>query len=469
MKHFHRRTLSPWLTRWTLVVFAMGSIVAASCGGGSSNPSGASGGAHGGQLAGGSGAAPASSGGTSESSGGNALDAAGAAGTPTLEGGAAGASGAGSGGKSSSGGREYPDITFVYDAGLDATLTADAACASNAIDTVPIPLDMYVVLDRSGSMNLPQAMPVGSTTPGGGDCNVGDATVSRWCHSINALDRFFGSTVAAGTNLALQVFPADGCTTSPSPLLYGCCNSGACCRGALEAEPVVVGTLPDARAALVTALNAATPWADRTPIEAALRGIIQYTKAAAQPGRQMMGLLITDGGPEGCQSSSAALSGLVRDHLNTTRVPIYVVGTQGAAYAWLEAVAEAGGAPVHERHCAGGIRPCHFYDVGAGKPDVFIEVLQQIQRAAIACTFAMPTTDTGLVDPSEVALSLTPSGGGVAARVTHVVSESECSAGGFFYDDNARPSVISLCPNTCETLRAGDGGKVEILLGCKGS
>jgi hypothetical protein len=360
-------------------------------------------------------------------------------------------------------------VTFVYDAGYDATLTADAACASEAIDTIPIPLDMYVVLDRSGSMNLPQAMPVGSTTPGGGDCNVGDPTISRWCYSINALDRFFGSSAAVGTGMAFQVFPADGCTTSPSPLLYGCCHSGACCGGAEEAKPAVIGMLPEVRPELVAALDAATPWADRTPIEAALRGIINYTATAARPGRQMIGLLITDGGPEGCQSSATALAGLVRAHLNATRVPIYVVGTQGAAYSWLEVVAAAGGAPIHERRCAGGVRPCHFYDVGSGSPDVFIEVLQQIQRSAIACTFAMPSADDGLVDPSEVTLSLTPSGGGTAARVTHVASQSDCGSGGFFYDDNTTPRVISLCPTTCDALRAGDGGKVEILLGCKGS
>ena len=116
------------------------------------------------------------------------------------------------------------------------------------------------------------------------------------------------------------------------------------------------------------------------------------------------------------------------------------------------------------------MKPCHFYDVATAKPDVFIEVLQQIRRAAIACTYAMPTGDAGLIDPSEVALSLSPSGGGDALRVPHVSAASACDAsGGFFYDDNATPNVISLCPSSCDALRAGDGGKVELLVGCKGS
>jgi hypothetical protein len=184
----------------------------------------------------------------------------------------------------------------------------------------------------------------------------------------------------------------------------------------------------------------------------------------------MMGLLITDGGPEGCQSSAATLAALVRAHRLSTGIPIYVVGTQGAAYAWLESIAEAGGAPAHDTHCAGGVKPCHFYDVASAKPDVFIEVLQQIRRAAIACTYAMPTGDAGLVDPSEVALSLSPSGGGTAERVPRVSTSAACGdATGFFYDDNSSPNVISLCPASCDALRAGDGGKVELLLGCKGS
>jgi hypothetical protein len=474
VKLAQRRAPSPWLTRWTLVFFAGSAAVAASCGSGSStNPSQTS---SGGQASVGSGGVAATAGGTLSGSGGDpesagqTSGAAGEAGETGSAGASSGSSGSAGGGSIPDAGRSYPDVTFTYDAGPSTTLTPDAACASSAVETLPIPLDMYVVLDRSGSMNLPQALPVGNTTPGAGDCNVGDATASRWCYSINALDKFFGSSAAAGTQMALQFFPAGGCTTSPSPLLFGCCSSGACCKGALEAQPDVIGTLPESRQSFVAALNAATPWADRTPIEAALRGIIQYTKTAARPGRQMMGLLITDGGPEGCQSSAASLAALISAHLSATGVPIYIVGTQGAAYSWLESLAAVGGAPLHDQRCAGGVKPCHFYDVGSGKPAVFIEVLQQIQRAAIACTFAMPTTDAGLADPSEVALALTPSGSSSAARVPQVTTLADCgSADGFYYDDNGSPNVISLCPSSCDALRAGDGGKVELLLGCKGS
>lgn len=368
-------------------------------------------------------------------------------------------------------GKEYPDVEFVYKGGSGPPLTPDGACALGSTSAVPAPLDMYVVFDRSGSMNLPKSMPTGSTTPGGGDCNVGDPTFSRWCHSINALDGFFRSKAAAGTGVALQFFPAGGCMASSSPYLYACCSSGSCCKGAAEALPAVpLAELPDARPALVAAMNAEVPWADRTPIEAALRGIISYTTSARRADRPMIGVLITDGGPEGCQSSAARLAELVAEHRERTGVQLYVIGTTGAAYSWLEPIAKAGGAPQHSSYCAGGVKPCHFYNVGSAEPDVFIDVLQQIRRSAIACSFEMPQNASGLIDPNEVQLSFTPKGGTKPLRIPRVQSRRACTtSGGFYYDSNNNPRRILMCPSSCETFRAQDGGKVEVLLGCQGS
>ena len=367
--------------------------------------------------------------------------------------------------------REYPDVVFTYDPPPLPPVTPVDACALGSMEAVPAALDMYVVLDRSGSMNLPQAMPVGATTMGGGDCNVGDSVASRWCYSINALDAFFGSATAAGTGVSLQFFPAGDCKSSESPFLYSCCSSGSCCKGLAEASPVVaLAELPQARGPLAAALNAQVPWADRTPLEAALRGMIQRTASARRPGRQMMGLLITDGGPEGCQSNANSLAKLVRDHRTSTGIPTYVVGTTGAAFSWLETIAEAGGAQAHTDRCAGGVSPCHFYNVGSGQPDVFIAVLQRIRRSAIACRFAVPKSSTGLIDLNAIKLSFTPAAGGAPVRVHRVNSPSACGGGaGFHYDEARAPKYIQLCPASCEAFRANDGGKVDILLGCQGS
>lgn len=468
------RRFRPSVARWLFVsaLSAFGAVSACS-GGGAPEPQPGTAGTTPSSTGGDSGAPGAETGGTATASGGD--------GGTTNDGGDPGVpagspNGAGEAGTTGSAPtvpppRQYPDYEFVYDPPEAPPLTPDNACALGSTEAVPTPLDMYILFDRSGSMNLPQSMPEGSTVPGEGDCNVGDDVVSRWCYSINALDAFFGSPEAAGTGIALQFFPAGGCTSSGNPFLYSCCDSGDCCRGSLEATPAVsLLELPAARAELAAALDAEIPWADRTPIEAALRGMIDYTRRAARPNRQMIGLLVTDGGPEGCASKESTLANLVRSHLSRTGIPTYIVGTQGAAFSWLETIAAAGGAPEHTEHCAAGVRPCHFYNVGSGQPDVFIEVLQQIRRSAIACRFQIPEAEGGLVDPDEIALSFTPTGQDEARRVNRVASADDCTnAGGFYYDDNDDPQSILLCPSSCADFRAGDGGEVKILLGCKGS
>ncbi|HET9954714.1 MAG TPA: vWA domain-containing protein [Polyangiaceae bacterium] len=365
------------------------------------------------------------------------------------------------------GGAGFPDIDFNVGGSSEPPLTPDDACVQSRVHTEPIPLDVYIMLDRSGSMNLPQAMPIGNTTAGGGDCNVGDTKESRWCNAINALNAFFISPDVQGTRVALQFFPAGTCQSSSNPLVYGCCSSGQCCLGAAEATPdVKLGALPAQAEPLRAALNAQVPWADRTPIEAALRGLLKYTSTQITPGRQVLNMLITDGGPEGCDSNQNSLARLVASY----GLPTYVIGTQGAAYSWLEPIAVAGGAPAHTKHCAGGVSPCHFYDVGSAKADVFVEVLKQIRRSAIACHFAVPPSDVGLVDPTRVKLSFTPANATSATTLKRVDGASACgTGGGFYYDKPLDPSFISLCPSSCDAVRAADGGDMELLVGCLGS
>ena len=46
-------------------------------------------------------------------------------------------------------------------------------------------------------------------------------------------------------------------------------------------------------------------------------------------------------------------------------------------------------------------------------------------------------------------------------------SVTACGAfGGWYYDDEANPSTIILCPATCETVRGDESGKISVVLGC---
>src|SRR5690606_16416569 len=164
----------------------------------------------------------------------------------------------------------FPDAQFIYD-----PPAPKEACARSEFLAEPLPVDLYIMLDRSGSMNIPESLPPATN----GDCDVGDAKMSRWCYTLNVLDGFFGTGDVERTGVALQFFPNGKCSETP-PIGHDCCESGACCGGGPDSVPAVpLGLLSENRQALVSALNAQSPAGVTTPIEAALRGMTAWTKA----------------------------------------------------------------------------------------------------------------------------------------------------------------------------------------------
>jgi hypothetical protein len=218
----------------------------------------------------------------------------------------------------------YPDAQFIYE-----PPPPQEACARSEFVAEPLPVDLYIMLDRSGSMNIPMSLPPTIE----GDCDVGDPTVSRWCYTLNALDGFFTSGNVEETGVALQFFPNGNCSDT-GPIGHDCCESGACCLGTADAIPAVeLGPLVTNRDELVRALNEQSPAGVTTPIEAALRGIVTWTAKNKTSLRSMAGVLITDGEPTGCSNDAGLLSGLVATHLADTGIPTFVLGMDGAKFA----------------------------------------------------------------------------------------------------------------------------------------
>ena len=46
---------------------------------------------------------------------------------------------------------------------------------------------------------------------------------------------------------------------------------------------------------------------------------------------------------------------------------------------------------------------------------------------------------------------------------------ASCVANGWYYDDPADPTILSLCPTTCDTVRADTGARVWVEIGCTGA
>lgn len=341
-------------------------------------------------------------------------------------------------------------MQFVYDADTDGGFNSDAACATTSAQADLLPLDMYIMLDRSGSM--------------GTDCNVGQTTASKWCRAINSLHGFFTAPSSAGMGVALQYFPITG---------YSCTGNG----GTLATPAVGMALLPGLAGALQTSLNATVPNGSNTPIEAALRGLATFTANNTQTGRIMIGVLVTDGAPNGCSTATGTLSGVLQTHFNATGIRTFVIGMEGASFANLEAIAAGGNAPLHPDQvgalpdtCGNGAGPCRHWNVGNGNPAVFIEALKAIQQSAVGCTYAMPQPTTGVVDPNKVVIEYTPGGGGPPQTLTKVADATQCGpTGGWYYDNNANPTTISLCPATCTVVQGDANAKIDVLLGCLGS
>jgi hypothetical protein len=234
------------------------------------------------------------------------------------------------------------------------------------------PVDMFIMQDRSGSM--------------GADCNIGDMTTnSKWCHSVNALAGYFNSKSAVGNAAAIQFFPLP----NHNPLL--CATGSGYDVAALPASPPTWYVLPTV--AFDSLLNAENDQGGGgTPTEAAIRGLATFTSGHRRTGRVTIGILITDGDPNGCDENLGNLSNLLQAHFAATKLRTYVIGMEGADFNNLEQIAQGGNAPMHPDAiggvtdaCGNGPGPCRAWNVGNGDPKVFGAALAAIQDMSDGC------------------------------------------------------------------------------------
>ncbi|MBI5536435.1 MAG: VWA domain-containing protein [Deltaproteobacteria bacterium] len=362
---------------------------------------------------------------------------AGFAGEAGMGDGGVGAGGQGGAGEAGASGSDAAvDVDLSYDAP-----TADVemdACATASAEGQPIPLDIYLMQDSTGSMSL----------------NL------KWSHCVTAINGFVTSPSQTGNQLALKFFDSD---------------ISADCTGAYYATPDVPLTalpVPGGNNPIQQALSAHSPGGN-TPTEGALRGIAQYTSSHQKPGRTMIGIIVTDGDPTDCDTDIGNLKNIISQHYNATGIRTFVVGMIGATFSNLEQWAIAGGGLQHANYCSVGINPCHFYNVGNGDPQAFIAALQQIQKNAVACSYQFPKTDAGLVDPAQVKVTYTPGNGDPPQELTRVQDATQCVPGGWYYDNPGPwppdPKTINLCPQTCNVVLSDTNAKIDIALGCLGS
>jgi len=310
----------------------------------------------------------------------------------------------------------------------DDTVTA---CNGVAVEAEAVPVDVFVMMDRSQSMGMP--VEGGSTT--------------RWQALHDAVQSFTEASDAAEIRAGIGFFSRSGAA-----------DDALDCDQDLYAEPSVpIGLVPEIGADLVSAMDEITP-AGFTPTVPALRGAVSYARSWAQdnPGRATMVVLVTDGFPTQCENdpneiSLAAKAGYESpEHIRT-----FVIGVGDVAKLNLDNYARSG-----------GTRKAYLTDAG----DVtrsFVEALNNVTNRALACEYQLPAPPDGMkLDTAKVQVVYTPSAGD-AEEVPSISSLAACAKnanGGWYYDDPEHPSKITVCPCTCARLQAG---RVDVRLGCK--
>jgi hypothetical protein len=103
-----------------------------------------------------------------------------------------------------------------------------------------------------------------------------------------------------------------------------------------------------------------------------------------------------------------------------------------------------------------------------GFAPVFAALAQTvIDGKQLDCEWAIPPPPAGQTfDPNLVNVNYTPTGG-AGMPIYHVNTAADCGAqGGWYYDNNANPTKVLVCPSTCSTIQADPNGKIDIVFGC---
>jgi uncharacterized protein YegL len=409
--------------------------------------------------------------------------------------------------------------------GRSGTELSDA-CAAKISTAQATPLDMFIMLDTSGSM-------LGETA----------TQVTKWDAVKLALESFLTDTKSAGLGVGLQYFPivkpnaptscssdAECGDSAPcflkfcwnSTNLYPCqadkdcltatgddagpctpiafcanaqdyvCNApgkqcdmdrGTCellgtsicehttsCDVALYKAPAApIAALPGAAAALMTSIDAQMPAGD-TPTGPALTGAIQQASAwaTAHPDHRVVTVLATDGVPTECTPNAIdAVAALARAGVTATpSISTFVIGVFGP-----DDIIDNAPTNLDKIAQQGGTTRAFLVDTQKDVTTQFQSALDAIRGARLACQYQIPEpTSGGTLDYGQVNVALT--NGDQKSVVYYVKNQAACDplSGGWYYDvepSAGTPTKIIACPITCTAFEAApNGASVGIALGC---
>ena len=414
--------------------------------------------------------------------------------------------------------------------GQDGDLVADTglnACATESARGKLLPLDLFMMLDTSGSMytrvsanqskygavksalttfvNDPASAGIGlglsffPTMKAGepatcsqltGQCNQGatDFCALKVCAQNGAVQFCRNNGDCAGVQCVGYGTCANDPNTVCSPgqpcgndangfplgtcgaaVASSTCTDGISCNVPDYATPVVpITALPGGATAFVNALNAKSPNGN-TPTSAALQGAINSAKAyaTANPGHTAIAIFATDGLPTACDTNIANIKAIAAAGLaGTPSIKTYVIGVFAANE---QSVAKPNLDQIAQ---GGGTGTAQIVTANAGAAAAFTQAMNVIRGTALPCEFILPVPEAGTPDYAKVNVQYTATSGG-AQVFPYGANAAGCDAtkGGWYYDADpatgGKPTKVTLCPASCNVVKGDPTGKIDIVQGCK--
>lgn len=356
-----------------------------------------------------------------------------------------------SGGASASGGANSSGGTRSGGLGGGAgtaTSGGEKACSAETREGRRTPVDMYFLVDSSGSM--------ADYVEGG----------IKWELVTDALIDFLASPGSADLGAGVGYFPntvptdcslADAhCFCDPFSRLCFPNDAGSCSVADYE-TPAVPLALPTRRSDVIADLSSHDV-VGSTPTRPALEGALNYLRAWAtqHPERKPVVVLATDGEPTECDANTPedVADVAARALRGAPSIQTFVIGV-GDSLQSLDDVARAG-----------GTGHAYLVDPNANLSSAFAQALDKIRGAVASCDFAIPTQSSSgeKVNPSKVNVSLTVNGALTRISQTFDNDANNCrDAGGWYFDNPSAPTRIRLCESTCQAL---SGGTIQVEFGC---
>jgi hypothetical protein len=337
----------------------------------------------------------------------------------------------------------------------------DAACASSSSKGQQAPLDIYIMLDQSGSMNQQNKWP--SVT------SAINAFVQQPLQGVSVGIQYFAVSSSGGgggncTNGKACTTSADCGSGTCVPVINLCACSGGgpgndSCNAADYAKPEVeIAPLPGVASQISASLSAHSP-SSGTPTSAALQGAIDHATAweGAHAGHVTVVLFATDGDPEECDTNLADIDAIAQKAANgNPKILTFVIGV-GSSLSNLNGIAQAG-----------GTGQAYLVDTNANAQQQFLDALNKIRGTALGCSYSIPVPTTGTPDYGSINVEYTPGSGGPPQIIPQVPNKGACPASGnaWYYDNPGAPTQIILCDATCNTVLGDKNGEVDVLLGC---